>query len=67
MDWKCKVKEFFESDWTMSEKVLFTASAVLLGVLVGFLFSPFKGGVKVLSDLGAHNTQLGYMDDEDEE
>lgn len=66
MDCKCKMKEFFEKDWTMTEKALFTAVAVLSGIVIGFLFSPVKKGVKVLSEIGSHNTHLDLEEDEEE-
>lgn len=66
MSCKCKMKEFFEKDWTMTEKILFTAVAVLSGILVGFVFSPVKKGMKVLSEIGSHNTNLELEEDEEE-
>lgn len=47
---KEKVKEFFLSDWTLSEKCLLTADLLLLGVLVGWLTSPLKNGFHIFSD-----------------
>lgn len=33
---------FFEKDWTMSEKVLLVSAVSMAGMLLGFLLSPVK-------------------------
>ncbi len=37
-----KVREFFAKDWTMEEKVLFTAAVLLAGIVAGLILAPFK-------------------------
>lgn len=44
-----KIKEFFLSDWTLTEKVLLLADVLLLGVLIGFI-TPLKNGIHFFSD-----------------
>lgn len=65
MECKCKVKEFFEKDWTMTEKILCLTVAALSGILAGFLFSPVKKGIKFCSEWGANNTRLQLEEDEE--
>lgn len=40
-----KIKEFFQRDWTMTEKVLVILCCMLLGIVKGFLIAPIKGGI----------------------
>ena len=47
---KENVKDFFLSDWTLTEKCLLTADLLLLGVLVGWITSPMKRGLHFFSD-----------------
>lgn len=46
---KEKVKEFFLSNWTLSEKCLLIADILLLGVLIGWLTSTIRKGISILS------------------
>lgn len=41
---KSKLKEFFLSDWTVTEKCLLLADILLAGVLVGWLTAPLRRG-----------------------
>lgn len=41
---KNKLKEFFLSDWTLTEKCLLLADVLLAGVLVGWLTTPLRRG-----------------------
>ncbi len=47
---KGKVKVFFLSDWSLSEKSLLLADVLLLGILLGWLTSPLKNGWSILSN-----------------
>lgn len=42
---KEKVLEFLKRDWTLEEKILLGVDVLLAGVLLGWLTSPFKGGM----------------------
>ncbi len=39
---KDKLKLFFESNWSMAEKILLLADILLFGILLGWLTSPFR-------------------------
>lgn len=39
---KDKLKLFFLSDWTFTEKCLLLADVLLVGILLGWLTSPFR-------------------------
>ncbi len=47
---KDKVKAFFLSNWSLSEKSLLLADVLLFGILAGWLTSPLKNGWSVLSN-----------------
>ncbi|MCI6006334.1 MAG: hypothetical protein SOY73_04920 [Blautia sp.] len=47
---KERVKEFFLSDWTITEKCLLAADILLTGILLGWLTSPLKKGLHLFSD-----------------
>lgn len=47
---KDKVKAFFLSNWSLSEKSLLLADVLLLGILIGWLTSPLKNGWSILSN-----------------
>lgn len=51
---KEKIKAFFLSDWTLSEKILLLADVLLLGILIGFL-TPLKNGIHFFSDNDMNN------------
>ncbi len=63
------VRDFFERDWTMTEKILIIVCCVLIGTLRGFLLAPIKKGISVGNNNG--NTYSGtdeeFWLDEDEE
>lgn len=62
---KEKMKEFFLSDWTLSEKCLLTADLLLLGVVVGWLTSPLKKGLHIFSD-NSWNINTDHNEEEEE-
>lgn len=66
---KDKIKLFFESDWTMTEKILLLADILLFGVLFGWLTSPLRDGFHFFSDncYDAAGLCCDCEDDEDEE
>lgn len=39
------MKNFYLQEWTKSERILVTATAFLLGLVIGFLFAPSKKGI----------------------
>lgn len=47
---KEKIKIFLQSDWTPAEKALLLADILLFGILLGWITSPFKGGLSLLSN-----------------
>lgn len=47
---------FMEREWTKEEKILCMATAGLLGMMIGFLFSPIKSGINAFSHNGSHNS-----------
>lgn len=47
---KDKVKAFFLSNWSLSEKSLLLADVLLLGILIGWLTSPLKNGWSIFSN-----------------
>lgn len=49
---KEKVKAFWISNWSLSEKSLLLADVLLFGILIGWLTSPLKNGFHFFS----HNT-----------
>ncbi len=63
------VKDFFERDWTMTEKILVIICCILFGTLRGFLLAPIKKGISCGNNNG--NTYNGldedYWAEEDEE
>ena len=44
-DFLDKVKEFFDREWTGTEKVLVIICCILAGVVYGFLIAPIKKGI----------------------
>lgn len=56
---KEKVKAFFVSNWTISEKSLLLADVLLLGVLIGWLTSPLKHGFSFFSNNSCENNSCG--------
>lgn len=43
---KEKLKAFAFAAWSPQEKILLAVDLVLAGVLIGWLTSPFKGGIR---------------------
>lgn len=39
------MKKFFNREWNPCEQKLATAAAFLLGIVLGFMFSPIKKGI----------------------
>jgi len=39
------MKNFYNREWSFCEKKLVTASAFLLGIVIGFMFAPIKKGI----------------------
>ncbi|MDO4320946.1 MAG: hypothetical protein Q4C61_00330 [Lachnospiraceae bacterium] len=62
--WKDKLKTFFLTNWTMSEKCLLLADVLLFGILIGWLTSPFRSGFNFFSN--NFRNFKNYQDDEDE-
>lgn len=50
------MKEFYQREWTMAEKILMTISLLVSGILLGFMFSPIKRGIYCGNHNG--NTEL---------
>lgn len=48
MDKLRALKVFFERDWSMEEKMLILMNCILGGLVIGFIFSPFRKGITVL-------------------
>jgi hypothetical protein len=53
------ITEFINRSWTREEKVLVVLCASLIGILVGFLFSPLKKGISLFSHNGSNNSNNG--------
>lgn len=47
---KEKLKTFFLSNWSVSEKSLLIADVLLLGVLIGWITSPLRNGIGLFSN-----------------
>lgn len=63
--WKEKIKEFFLSDWTLTEKILLLADVLLVGILIGFL-TPLKHGIHFFSDNDLNNNNEVHCESEEE-
>lgn len=59
----CKIKEFFQKDWTPTEKVLVVLCCVLIGVIKGFLLAPIKAGIQC----GNGNGDYYFVGEDDED
>ncbi len=55
------MKHFFNQEWSVLEKNLIVSTALLLGIIIGFVFAPIKKGVYCGNHNG--NTQLSKMPD----
>lgn len=49
------VKVFFERDWTMQEKVLLVIDCILVGVILGAIWSPKKDKHAVIGSYNSGN------------
>ncbi|MCD7736366.1 MAG: hypothetical protein LUI07_05315 [Lachnospiraceae bacterium] len=63
---KEKVRKLFLSAWSPTEKGLLLADVLLFGILLGWLTSPLKSGIRLFSN---NSWDIGncYADDEEEE
>ncbi len=69
---KEKLKEFVLASWTPSEKILLVADVFLAGILIGWLTSPLKKGMRWFCDnsFGGKFYEVPddeYCDEEEEE
>jgi uncharacterized membrane-anchored protein YhcB (DUF1043 family) len=55
------MKDFFNEEWTILDKKLVVSTALLLGIIIGFIFAPIKRGVYCGNHNG--NTQLNKTQD----
>lgn len=64
-------KDFFQRDWTLTEKILVILCCVMFGIIKGFIMAPIKKGISCGNNNGNVYNQLedDYWldDDEDEE
>ncbi|HIR27111.1 MAG TPA: hypothetical protein IAB84_03965 [Candidatus Choladousia intestinigallinarum] len=60
------MKEMFLANWTPWEKGLLIADVLLLGILVGWITSPLKSGLRLFSN---NSWEIGkeYKDEKEEE
>lgn len=63
---KEKIKTYFLSSWTPTEKGLLIADVLLLGVLIGWITSPLKNGLGFFSN-NTWDIKTNYADDQEEE
>lgn len=68
---KEKLKALALANWTPSEKILLVADVFLAGILIGWLTSPVKGGIRWLcgNTFGGkfYDVPDEYCDEEEEE
>ncbi len=55
------MKDFFNEEWNIHDKKLVVSTALLLGIIIGFIFAPIKKGVYCGNHNG--NTQLTKTQD----
>ena len=55
---KDMIRDFFDRDWTLEEKILMLVNCALAGMILGFLISPVKKGLSV----GSHNGSANNID-----
>ncbi|HIR14948.1 MAG TPA: hypothetical protein IAB31_13620 [Candidatus Choladousia intestinavium] len=58
------IKDNFLASWTPFEKGLFLTDVLLLGILIGWLTSPLKGGLRFFSN---NSWEIGEKDKEEQE
>ena len=63
---KDKLKTYFLSSWTPTEKDLLIADVLLLGVLIGWITSPLKNGFGFFSN-NTWDIKTNCTDDQEEE
>lgn len=56
---KKEIMEIFEKEYTPLEKALAFSGALMLGVILGFIFSPVKKGILIGSKNGCNNHHNG--------
>lgn len=64
------IKDFFNRDWTMTEKILVILCCVMFGIIKGFIMAPIKKGISCGNNNGNVYNQLEddyWLDDDDEE
>lgn len=54
------MNNFFDYEWSLLDKKLITATAFLLGIMIGFMLSPVKKGIYCGNHNG--NTQFTEKD-----
>ncbi len=64
---KEKIKAFFSTDWSMSEKILLVADVLLFGILLGWITSPLRDGFSFFSNNSWDISGTGCDDEEEEE
>ncbi|MDF2886437.1 MAG: hypothetical protein K0R23_822 [Lacrimispora sp.] len=55
------MNKFFNQEWNVLDKKLIVSTALLLGIIIGFVFAPIKKGVYCGNHNG--NTQLSKAKD----
>ncbi len=63
------VVDFFERDWTMTEKILIIVCCILLGTVKGFFLAPIKKGINCGNNNGNTYNSMDeecWLDDEEE-
>lgn len=55
------MKDFFNEEWNILDKKLVVSTALLSGIIIGFIFAPIKKGVYCGNHNG--NTQLTKTQD----
>lgn len=56
---KKEIMAIFEREYTPLEKALAFSSALMLGIILGFIFSPIKKGISIGSKNGCNNHHNG--------
>ncbi|MDO5519077.1 MAG: hypothetical protein Q4G58_01155 [bacterium] len=53
------IKNLFTKDWDLDDKILMVSVTALAGIVIGFLFSPMKKGLNIMSGNGCNNYAAG--------
>lgn len=67
-DFLDKVKEFFDREWTGTEKILIIVCSILAGIVYGFLIAPIKKGISCGNNNGNNYNEFAddyWLDDEE--